>query len=89
MTKRSRKVGVVQVEFENDATVLCVPSAVLMNGSDPLVPMDHDGIIKCKDEPAEGVGDDLMETGTGVGNITSEILEIKFLDSWKLDSRTP
>jgi len=72
VTKRSRKVRVVQVEFENDATVCCFPSALLMKGSDPQVPLDQDGLMKSKDESADDFGDDLSENEPGVGSMQSQ-----------------
>ena len=33
VTKRGRKIDIVQVEFENDATVLCFPDTILIKGN--------------------------------------------------------
>ena len=52
-TECSRMAAVVQVEFEDDATVLLFPSAVLMKGGDPSMQLDQDGLMKCNTEPAD------------------------------------
>ena len=52
-TECRRIAAVMQVEFEDDATVLLFPSAVLMKGGDPSMQLDQDGLMKCKTEPAD------------------------------------
>ena len=45
VTKRGRKIDIVQVEFENDATVICFPVTILIKGSTILKTEVTDGRV--------------------------------------------
>ena len=47
VTKKRRCAQVAQIEFENDATVLCSPASILMKGNDPSAPLQSDNFTEC------------------------------------------
>lgn len=61
VTKSYGCVSVVELEFAGDAVVEAYPQSILRKGSDPSLPMDESGGMKCKQE-----GDEVLPSGNSV-----------------------
>jgi len=53
VTKRNNCVEVMELEFAGDAIVEVHAPSILTKGSDPSMPIDQAGDIKCKEEPID------------------------------------
>jgi len=75
VTKRAKLIEVMELEFEDDATVEVHATSILTKGSDPHQTIDNDGALKVikEEEPKEEPGDapsmNTNVTDNGVGYV--------------------
>lgn len=65
VTKRHKCIEVMELEFAEDAIIEVHAPSILTMGSDPSLPIDQDGGIKCKEEDDRPMGMDTMEPASG------------------------
>lgn len=74
VTKRTKCLEVMELEFEEDATVEVHAPSILTKGSDPHLPIDHDGTLKAIKEEQPGdepsMSANIMEPGVGCDDRT-------------------
>lgn len=74
VTKRYSSVEVMELEFAGDAIIEVHEPAILTRGSDPSLPFDQDGGIKCKKEREDeySMAVDSVERGMSSANADKE-----------------
>jgi hypothetical protein len=75
VTKRYSYVEVVELEFAGDAIIEVHEPGILTQGSDPSLPFDQDGGIKCKEEQEDeySMAVDTVERGMSSANADNEV----------------
>lgn len=84
VTKRYHCEEVMELEFEGDAIVEVHAPSILTKGSDASLPIDQDGVMKCKEEQedAGAMSVDTMEPGLGSASTDNQTEVADPSESW-------
>lgn len=72
VTRYYKSIEVMEVEFAGDATIEVHTPSILTKGSDPSVPIDEVGDLKCKREPEDEDSMSAFGMGACTGSVSTD-----------------